>query len=173
MLIQKGGISTMNSFVFNSFKQRFLNGQAPSAFNANFIPMNNKFIDNFSKSGFSIEQFRTVDDLKGFKNEAGETNTLYEDSKLQYEGILYTWYKPLDTTEQVKPMYINKENYDEFKESDYWSLCSANKHIEKYSDSGFYLLRTKEELNWFANSVNEGNNGIIGVLTDDVDGKIN
>jgi len=164
----------MNTFVFNSFKEKFLNGKIPNKFAVDFIPMNNKFLDNFTRSGFSIEQFRDINDLKYFKDSNGISGNLFEDSKLKYNGIKYTWSKIYETEEQIKPMYINKENFDEFKDSEYWAGCSANSHIaNEYVNSGFYILRTKEELNWFANEVNDGNNGIIGVLIDDVEGKIN
>ena len=183
----------MSSFVFNSFKQRFLNGEVPSDFNAVFLPMNNKFIDNFSKEGFSVEQFRTINDLKKFSEkykkkleqdeaegrEVPDNKDLFEDSKLKYVGIRNTWHAIKETEEQVKPMYINSDNWEEFTKSEYWEDAKNNKYITgdnpytyTANSGGFYILRTKEEFNWFANEVNEGNNGITGVLFDDVSDKI-
>lgn len=164
----------MSSFVFNSFKQNFLNGNVPSSFSATFLPMNDTFLDNFTRSGFSVEQFRNIDDLQQFKDSNGNSGTLYENSKLKYAGIEYVWSRIEETDEQIKPMYINNENFDDFSASEYWSDCSGNSAItSNYINSGFYILRTKEELNWFSNAVNEGNNGIIGVIVDDISDKIN
>ena len=162
----------MNSFVFNSFKERFLNGNVPSADKWSFIPMNNSFETNFSSNEFKLEQFRTMHDLTAYNPSA------FNESKLLFTPIKIDWSTITITEEQQKPMYIisgeEVNNYDELKQKDeYWNEMKAYEStLDTYAKNGFYILRNKEELNWFANTVNEGNNGITGVLVDDITNNI-
>ena len=85
-----------------------------------------------------------------------------------------TWSKVIDD-EQLsnKPMFINSTNFDKFTEI-YSDRIENNACISEYLVSGgFYFIRSKDELTWFADRSNTGNNHIIGVLGDNIEGVIN
>ena len=172
----------MASVIFNSFKQRFLNGEVPGNDTWNFIPVNNRFKDEFGdspSSNYKLAQYRSLDDFKMNKQEA------YYD--MRFSGIRndITWYRPAETSGTKKPMFITsgamgekgvyskESNWERFCKTTYYSDISANKAISDYLEQGgFYYIRTKEELRWFADHVNEANNRVIGVIGDDINGVI-
>lgn len=169
----------MSSFVFNTFKQRFLNGEVPSADTWNFTPMNKNFLQKFGKDDYPVEQFTSLEDF--YRHDA------YNFDKSYLSGLITTfdWYKPKDTDEITKPMFVTEGVFDEkgkvlkepnwqkFKESYYYPDVSGNSAIPSYlASGGFYYIRTKSELRWFADRANSGNNRIIGVVGDGIDGVI-
>lgn len=169
----------MSSFIFNNFKQRFLNGTVPSADTWNFTLMNKNFTEYFGKDEYPIEQYTTLDDF--YLHNAGK----FEMSHLSGVITNYTWYKPDDTDEINKPMFITSgefdsygkelkaSNWEKFKNSYYYGDISGNSAVNSYlASGGFYYIRTKDELRWFANRSNSGNNRIIGVIGDGIDGVI-
>lgn len=169
----------MSSVVFNSFKQRFLNGDVPREDTWKFIPMNKSFTKLFGQDEFPIEQYRSLSDFRN--HDASALNASY------FKGIrrdIY-WYKPADTDEVHKPMFITSgsrgekgkydaaSNWEDFQQTDYMCDISGNSAISGYlASGGFYYIRTKDELHWFAARANTGNNRIIGVLGDGIDGVI-
>ena len=170
----------MASVVFNPFKQRFINGEVPSADTWNFIPVNRKFKKEFAESSeYKLEQLRDINDFKMVNSSA------WDDSLFQGMRRDLTWYKPVQTSGEQIPMFITSGAYDEngnivktdnwskFKTTEYFKDVSANNHIQDYlEDGGFYYLRSKEELRWFANHVNTENNRVNGVLGDSIEGVI-
>ena len=170
----------MASVVFNPFKQRFINGEVPSADTWNFIPVNRKFKKEFAESSeYKLEQLRDINDFKMVNSSA------WDDSLFQGMRRDLTWYKPVQTSGEQIPMFITSGAYDEngnmvktdnwskFKTTEYFKDVSANNNIQDYlEDGGFYYLRSKEELRWFANHVNTENNCVNGVLGDSIEGVI-
>lgn len=169
----------MSSVVFNSFKQRFLNGEVPHEDEWKFIPVNRMFTKQFGQDEFPIEQYRSLGDF--LDHNASGLRASY------FEGIrrdIY-WYKPAETDEVNKPMFITSgslgekgkydatSNWEDFQQTDYIRDVSSNSAISGYlASGGFYYIRTKDELRWFAARANTGNNRIIGVLGDGIDGVI-
>ena len=169
----------MSSVVFNSFKQRFLNGEVPHDDVWKFIPVNKSFTQNFGQDDFPLEQYRNLDDFYDHNYDA--MNNSY------FEGIkrdIY-WYKPADTDDIHKPMFITsgsigekgkydeRSNWEDFQKTVYMKDISGNSAIPSYlASGGFYYIRKKDELRWFAARANTGNNRIIGVLGDGIDGVI-
>ena len=170
----------MASVVFNPFKQRFINGEVPSADTWNFIPVNRKFKKEFAESSeYKLEQLRDINDFKMVNSSA------WDDSLFQGMRRDLTWFKPVQTSGEQVPMFITSgasdengnvlktDNWSKFKETEYFKDVSANNHIQDYlEDGGFYYLRSKEELRWFANHVNTENNCVNGVLGDSIEGVI-
>lgn len=171
----------MSSVVFNSFKQRFLEGEVPKDDTWTFLPVNKTFNNTFvrTQDEFKLEQFRSLDDF--FDHNYDAMNNSY------FEGIRtdYDWYKPEDTSGTSKPMFITSgvfdkdgnqlsaSNWEDFQKTDFYKDVSGNKDIESYlASGGFYYLLKKDEIRWFADRVNSGNNRIIGVFGDGVDGVI-
>lgn len=169
----------MSSVVFNSFKQRFLNGDVPREDVWKFIPVNKAFTQKFGMDDFPLEQYRSLSDFYGHDCDAMRNSF--------FEGIrrdIY-WYKPADTDETNKPMFItsgsigekgkydSRSNWEDFQKTVYMQDISGNSAISSYLTSGgFYYIRKKDELRWFAARSNTGNNRIIGVLGDGIDGVI-
>ena len=171
----------MASVIFNSFKQRYLNGQVPRSDTWNFIPVNKNFTKTFDdkSSDFALEQYRTLDDFANH-NSAG-----WDASRFTGVRRDITWFRPEDTSGTSKPMFITSgsigekgiydkaSNWEKFQRTDYIKDVSANASIFDYLEQGgFYYIRTKEELRWFADHSNTGNNRIIGVIGDDINGYI-
>ena len=70
-------------------------------------------------------------------------------------------------------MYVKGSNSAAFFRTQSANI-SNNEDINSYiSAGGFYYIRSKDELTWFANRSNTGNNTIIGVLGDNIEGVIN
>lgn len=169
------------SVVFNSFKQRFLNGEVPKEDTWTFVPVNKEFTAHFNKNGgdYALEQFRNVNDFKG--HDASGWNASF------FQGIRtdYDWFKPRDTSGTNKPMFITSgvfnadgaqisaSNWEDFQNTEFYKDVSANTAISSYlASGGFYFILKKDELRWFADRVNSGNNRIIGVFGDGIDGVI-
>lgn len=169
----------MSSVVFNSFKQRYLNGEVPHDDVWKFIPVNKLFTQKFGQDEFPLEQYRDLNDF--YKHDSSAMDNSY------FEGIRRDifWYKPADTDEIHKPMFITsgslgekgkydkRSNWEDFQQTVYMQDISSNSSISSYlASGGFYYIRTKDELRWFAARANTGNNRIIGVLGDGIDGVI-
>jgi len=190
----------MSSILFNNFKKRFLSGNVPSADEWYFIPVNSVFKNTYDTTRMPLEQYRNVDDFMktdstvfSYTSPAEATAYNHDEMVLSSDNFNYkietmsgtgllsgciyekSWRKVLD--DEVlsnKPMFINAENFDNFKEY-YYSTISANiTSITEYINSGgFYYIRSKDELTWFANRANKLNNRIIGVIGDKIEGVIN
>lgn len=188
----------MSSFVFNDFKKRYLNGEVPSADNWTFIPVNESFKTDFVFKDIRLDHYRSLSDFRDVSNrneqnlftysgteyktsngKADYVNVTGEDFRLQgdtlYGGtkVTYKWSKVIEDQEfNNKPFYVTTENYETFLEF-YKDSVKDNTEIQNYlSSGGFYFIRSKDELEWFA-ARSEYNNKIIGVIGDNLEGVIN
>lgn len=178
----------MSSFVFNSFKERYLKGNVPSVDNWTFIPVSEDFKDKLDKNEIRLDQYKNLQDFKDvsdslrtndtdpsvFDYAFDENNNLIVSGTGLVEGqsVEYQWRKVLSDEDLTnKPMFITKDNYEDFNRS-YNDNIKDKQNIQSYLENGgFYFLRSKDELEWFANRANE-NNTIIGVLGDNIEGDI-
>ena len=189
------------NFVFNDFKRRFLNGEVPSADTWTFIPVSDTFKTDFEFEDFRLDQYRTIYDFKDvsdkryygsafnftihndttasdgvgklkYVNVTGDTFSVRGRSFLEGKQLTHIWSKVIDDESfKKKPMYVTNENFEHFK-SFYEHTISGNAYIQDYLISGgFYFIRSKEELQWFAERSNS-NSTIIGVIGDNIDGTI-
>lgn len=191
----------MSSFVFNDFKRRYINGEVPSADNWTFIPVNESFKTDFEFKNIRLDHYRSLSDFRDVSNSKKENDqnmftyygTEYKTSngKADYVNVTgdnfklhgttlyggskvtYKWTKVIDDQGfNNKPFYITTENYETFLEF-YKDSVKDNPYIQKYlSSGGFYFIRSKDELEWFAERSNH-NNTIIGVIGDNLEGVIN
>lgn len=158
----------MSSFVFNNFKKEFLEGKVPKENVWTFIPVGSDFKQTYEKENVLLEQYRNIADFNS-------VSPIF-DHKLKGNLITYTWNKVEDDEDfSNKPMFVNNNNIKKLKSTkEIWSLLSDNAHIDEYLEKGgFYLISTKDELTWFADRTNNGNNKIIGVMIDGIEGIIN
>ena len=188
----------MSSFIFNDFKKRYLNGEVPSADSWTFIPVADSFKEHFEFDDIRLDHYRSLSDFSdvsfkknlnyfsytgkslGSKRVGHEryVDVLGENFKLGGNDLLlgqklhYTWTKVEDDESFTnKPMYITKDNWNSFYNF-FGATVSGNNRIEnEYLQSGFYYIRSKDELEWFADHVNQ-NNKIIGVIGDNIQGVI-
>ena len=189
----------MSSFVFNDFKKRYLNGEVPSADHWTFIPVNESFKTDFEFNDIRLDHYRSLSDFRDVSNSKNEQNLFTysgtedktsngkadyvnvtgDNFKLQgttlYSGckVTYKWTKVIEDHEfNNKPFYVTTENYETFLEF-YQDSIKDNPYIPTYlSRGGFYFIRSKDELEWFAERSNY-NNTIIGVIGDNLEGVIN
>lgn len=145
--------------------------QANSAvFNFNLTPeakqFNNELTEKYSVKGL---KGISLDDKKCWQPDA-----IYGTGVLAGNKVYRTWSKVTDDNDlSNKPMYIKGKNVNRFY-SVYGKNVTDNTAISSYIESGgFYYIRSKDELTWFANRANTGNNKIIGVLGDNIEGVIN
>lgn len=118
-----------------------------------------------------------VKGLKGFsldEKKNWQPTSIWGTGILDGNKITRTWYKVLDDNDfSNKPMFVKGKNFRLFSKI-YGVNLSGNTAISSYIESGgFYYIRSKDELTWFANRANTGNNKIIGVLGDNIEGVIN
>ena len=168
----------MDSFVFNSFKDRFIKGDVALNDDWNVYPVNSKF----EKYTGSAEYFRTSADFI-----MGDTANIYTDANSEQE-MFDTWYdyygtkmiaqnynysimENVDTA--IEPQLVTSANWDTFINTaghEYEINLSAiffdpnGKFYRKLPGvtdidgnpiaRGFYYVNTKEELLWCANKVN-------------------
>lgn len=186
----------MSSFVFNDFKKRYLEGNVPSADTWTFIPVADSFKQTFEFDDIRLDHYRTIMDFKNVADKRnpnsfdivgnyinphqfGKEEYIRIDDATRIKGdtlvdgvpLTFTWTKVLDDDElNNKPMYVTKDNFNNFK--NYYSATVANNpYIDQYLNSGFYFIRSKDELEWFAERVNQ-NDKIIGVIGDNFEGVI-
>ena len=199
----------MSSFVFDSFKKRYLTGNVPTNDTWHFIPVNENFkklyeindaklyhyrnINDFQKVNPNGIQFELTPAAKQYNKEI--TNKYYAKGRkgvnldaikcwqvqslggtaiLAGNKITRTWSKVIDDSDlSNKPMYVKGSNSAAFFRTQSANIVN-NEDIKSYvSAGGFYYIRSKDELTWFANRSNTGNNTIIGVLGDNIEGVIN
>lgn len=189
----------MSSFVFNKFKERYLNGEVPSADTWTFIPVSEDFKDKFEFDDVRLDHYRSISDFKDVSNarysgtlfnytgtELGENHLGVErlvdvsaaDFQIAGESFMngrlltHHWTKVVDDESfSNKPMFVTNDNYDNFLQY-YADTVKDNSYIQTYLDAGgFYFIRSKDELEWFGNRA-LSNNKIIGVIGDNFEGVI-
>lgn len=177
----------MSKVIFNEFKKRFLNGEVKAKDEWTFIPVNSTFAETYKKDDIDYSYFKTVKDFSDFNSDV----LTFEDGQYKGSSIL-SGYKTTLTYEKViddsdfsnQPIYVNNENAQEFLNTFFSHIPDHDSpdfpkeldkefpEFEHYFSSGFYWIRSKDELTWFANRVNEGDNKIIGIFGDNIEGKI-
>lgn len=199
----------MSSFVFDSFKKRYLTGNVPTNDTWHFIPVNENFKKLYEINDAKLYHYRNINDFhkvnpngiqfeltpaakqynkeitnkyysKGRKGvnldsiKSWQIESLCGDAILAGNKITRTWSKVIDDNDlSNKPMYVKGSNSAAFFRTQSANITN-NEDINSYiSAGGFYYIRSKDELTWFANRSNTGNNTIIGVLGDNIEGVIN
>ena len=178
----------MSSFVFNSFKERYLKGEVPTKDTWAFIPVAKNFREQYEFNDVRLDQYRSLSDFMyikpgNFKYDCdlsgqgqyikGKVRTVnVTDKSFRLKGynlidgciVGYRWSK---TTHLEKPQYITKENSASFM-SFYSADMADNGYTASYINSGgFYYIQSKGELDWFADR-SLVNDRIIGVFGNDL-----
>lgn len=156
----------MSTIIFNDFKKRFLKGEVPSADYWNFYFVDKDFKDDCETYNYSLEQYRNLSDIN---------STIDIISHFMRGNIInYSWSAVKDDSNlSNKPMFITTANAIAFNSfPEYLNASANNPYLEDYIENygGFYVIRSKDELTWFADRSNTGNNKIVGVLFDDIGG---
>lgn len=154
----------MSSFIFNDFKERYLNGEVPSTDTWKAYLVNSKFKDNYDADKIKLEQFKTINEIKDFESDKKKFDdclsttiiTTYDYTKtpIAYDGT---------TKEQNKPTFVTTENWNEFiaKFPQKNSSVVYDFMFKAHGDrcNGFYWVTTWSELCWCADRVNGVANG--------------
>lgn len=175
----------MDSFVFNNFKKRLMEGDVPDRDIWKFYPVNKNFIDDnknfikYIKQTSDIELINKTDSIDEYISKINDIKYVYK-----------TMYK-VDVP--MEPLYVNIDNFDVFNEQNpnnahlkdifldkngryfrpggtKWVLKDNGEMKEVRIPRGFYFVKTAEELLWCANKVNgtEYDNTINIVLGDNI-----
>lgn len=175
----------MDSFVFNNFKKRLMEGDVPDRDIWKFYPVNKNFIDDnknfikYIKQTSDIELINKTDSIDKYISKINDIKYVYK-----------TMYK-VDVP--MEPLYVNIDNFDVFNEQNpnnahlkdifldengryfrpggtKWVLKDNGEMEEERIPRGFYFVKTAEELLWCANKVNgtEYDNTINIVLGDNI-----
>lgn len=177
----------MSSFIFNSFKKRYLNGEVPTNDKWTFIPVSEDFKNRYEHDDVKLEMYRSLSDFnrvspETFKYECsaqspyikGKVQTVSVNDpsfKLKGTGLIegytinYIWKKSQNTIE--KPLFVDSSNsanfYTNFNEN-----VSGNNYINSYINAGgFYYIRSYGQYKWFADRSSKNNN-LIGVFGNDL-----
>lgn len=171
----------MDSFVFNSFKEKLIAGKVSSNDNWYFWPVNSKFTNDYEDN---IKYFKTSADFSAFApNESfsgnNGNNWLQSNNYWSaYQTIIYPTkyeYRPMqDTDAAAEPEFVDVNSIDFFtgryqnekhlkdlfftSGSKFFRSIGKEEKINpeeaKEIGRGFYYVRTSEELKWCANKVN-------------------
>ena len=174
----------MESFIFNSFKERLVNGQVSGDDTWKLQPVNKKFVEDYEDN---IKYVRNQTDLYYLNNNysASGYDSIVENFSQYYTNIYpvqYTYYAMEDVDLATTPQFVTEENYADFIENN--SVEKENNdnlkemfftpghgfytvdHYEEVIDGetgekkkmpvarGFYYVKTKEDLKWCADKVN-------------------
>lgn len=159
----------MDSFIFNEYTKRLLNGEVNSSQVWNFLPVNRKFIEPFENcSSMEFRQFRTTADiacysadgyttqreefLKTESYDENERKSMY-DVLSSYNGIVNVTISDVkfkrDSDLESKPLYIDDSVTD--KELQELYNITLNDTHKLYQKDGFYFVTKVSELNWLSN----------------------
>lgn len=183
----------MNTVFFNSFKSDLLSGGVSTGFSVTAYPIKGSFFDTFqNNTDISLNQFRTTAELEAYSLAKGSGAIVDHYTDASAYTISYDAYTLDDLTD--KPMFVNIENFEEFIDSYGEEACTNETEVYnrlrsyvdidyisdytteeledfKNANSGFYYVKSKEELHWIAdrcNSETDFNNKIRVVLGDDI-----
>lgn len=170
----------MESFIFNDFKRRIVEGEVPLEDTWKLFPVNKSFTAEFDDK---LEYVKTDNDLSLFyRTNHKDKSYNFDDFKTKMFLENYV-YQKLETTDlKSKPFFVTEENFEHFltifpgQEHLKELFFSANKertvfynftrpdHTVKEADGdnivdrvvfrGFYYVNTAEELKWCAEKVN-------------------
>jgi hypothetical protein len=170
----------MESFVFNSFKERLMRGDVKLSDVWYHYPVNKKFAEAYEndiKSLSSTSAFIMYDmanNNASYYKATTDNNKLFTDwynyYGTQINKVTYT-YKPMDEEDlAMKPEFVTKDGWDSFSDKDkcpylynffFYDTTSIFYRETNLTDTeghkkprGFYYVKTKEELLWCAQKVN-------------------
>ena len=200
----------MESFVFNSFKEKLINGTAKLNDTWHHYPVNKKFTEAYEDK---IQSFRTSGDFimydmannpenaksywKHMDHYQGRDerffNSWYDFYGTKIKTIDYTYMPMVDVDTPMHPEFVTEDKWEFFSDAD---KCKYLYELFFYEDDaketpgvffresgfydeagkpiprGFYYVKTKEELLWCAQKVNNSiyDNSINIVLGDNIGG---
>jgi len=200
----------MESFVFNSFKEKLINGTAKLNDTWHHYPVNKKFTEAYEDK---IQSFRTSGDFimydmannpenaksywKHMDHYQGRDerffNSWYDFYGTKIKTIDYTYMPMVDVDTPMHPEFVTEDKWDFFSDAD---KCKYLYELFFYEDDvketpgvffresgfydeagkpiprGFYYVKTKEELLWCSQKVNNSiyDNTINIVLGDNIGG---
>lgn len=179
----------MDSFVFDVFKKNILEGNLNQETTWELFPVNKKFTEDmedtlkYIKHTYDIPLLQSSannpDSLE--KNVGLETSVKFPSTYLtNMMAFNYTYKSMYETDQPSQPLYISEDNFDQLKEAGI--ISDAEEHLRKMffddkyyfgrenKQSGFYYVKTSEELLWCANAVNgtQFDNTINIVLGDNI-----
>ena len=191
----------MQSFVFNSFKNRLMKGEVSGEDTWRLQPVNSKFVEDYEDILNYVRNYTDLIYLNpnyktlGYDNIVQNFNNLYlpDIYPVNYQ---YTTMKDVDIA--TEPQFVTEDNYLNFVEANpnendghlsekffnpdgefYKSDTTKQEIVDGVTTTvpvarGFYYVKTKEELKWCADKVNGANyNNKINIVLGDNIGKEN
>lgn len=168
----------MSIHVFNNFNNCFLAGKLPNEFDVRFVPVNSNFADLVEDENFY--KLRSLVDLNTYAAATQLSNTSWDlntyrnaDYSLSGQYFDYICSKVESTQYTTKPDFINSENVEMFLRANNIIDKTIAEKLTGYAKTGFYYIRSRENLVWVADRVNDKdkfNNFINIVLGDDIAG---
>ena len=123
----------MDSFVFNNFKYRLINGDVPNKDTWQFWPVNTKFVDDFEDN---LRYFKTSADFSAFCpqyvfEEWQKNKTTWEKQWENYQATVfptkYNYVAMQETDTPSEPEYIDEKSVDFLIER-----YPNQEHLKKY-----------------------------------------
>ena len=182
----------MESFIFNNFKNRLMNGDVNAKENWFFYPVNKSFVNDFEDK---IKYIKHTNDFRLFlPDDKEDSSNFFDYYKTKMYSQTYRYTKMGDTDLKSKPYFVTSDGFEAFLTrfpgqdhlKDLFFTPGINFYrpdhtIEKLDQTtgeviyeviprGFYYVNTVEELAWCADQVNNatGNNTINIVLGDNI-----
>lgn len=146
----------MESFVFNSFKERLMSGEVSGKDTWKFQPVNKNFTEDYADT---LKYIRCENDLYYLNKDFSVSS--YNDIVTNFSGIyypnihpvLYNYTKMQEVDIAHEPEYVNEENFDLFIENNSREIKDKADHRSLYhlffdSNSDFYRIdHTEERIN--------------------------
>lgn len=157
----------MESFVFNSFKKRLMNGEVE--LNGSYwkhYPVNKKFVENYEddiKSLSSTSAFIMYDLAKnqasGYYGKTGTTDATLFNDWYNYYGTKINMveyvYKPMEDTDvAMKPEFVTKAGWDSFSDKDRCPYLKALFFPDDPTGNDFY--HTTGDIDEYGNPIPRG-----------------
>lgn len=157
----------MESFVFNSFKKRLMNGEVE--LNGSYwkhYPVNKKFVENYEddiKSLSSTSAFIMYDLTKnqasGYYGKTGTTDATLFNDWYNYYGTKINMveyvYKPMEDTDvAMKPEFVTKAGWDSFSDKDRCPYLKALFFPDDPTGNDFY--HTTGDIDEYGNPIPRG-----------------
>lgn len=158
----------MESFIFNNFKKRLVDGDVPASDTWTFYPVNKKFTEDYADT---LRYIKNSSDLFALNPSA-----TFNDYKSEFIKQDYLYKKMFDTDIKQEPIFVTQDSFKFFSENItgqthlsalFFELTGKfwrEDHKEDVMDNGvitqrsvpkgFYYIRTSEELAWCADKVN-------------------
>ena len=182
----------MESFIFNNFKKRLMEGEVNENESWIFYPVNKSFVNDFEDK---IKYIKSTNDFRLFLPEDKTDGADFFDTyKTRMYSQTYRYTKMGDTDIKSKPYFVTSAGFDLFLEKfpgqehlkdlfftpgiNFYRVDHYDEKIDTTTNQpyqspvprGFYYVNTTEELAWCADQVNNinGDNTINIVLGDNI-----